>query len=160
MLCLIFAAVRRDSILEGMCRSVKPDTYEKRTLTHAVWDGKTLAFEQMEGFPVFATRIVTWTRIDDKFIKSSRRFPSACVVIKEDDKNRVRNDAKLAQWISGVNDVKMEMAAADLAFLHASFPRVMIYAASGDVCLKYRDALLVLLSENGYAYECLKIIDN
>ncbi len=158
MLCLILAAVFPEVRFAGMCRSFNPESYEKKTLTHVTWDGNVLTFEQMEGDPVYATLILSWTRIDNKLMKSSRPFPFIRVDIITDDIDQVEQDEKLNQWVNKVNDVKMEMVSATLRFLHASFPHIMIEAASRKLCEKYRDELLALSAAQGYETKCFSIL--
>jgi hypothetical protein len=107
----------------------------------------------MEGNPVYHAYTVSWTLREERFIKSEQMFPHICVDILTDDRDAVRNDAELDEWIRGINDVKMEMAAAELCFKHESFdpyPHVLITGASPEICSKYCDELLGLLSDKGY----------
>ena len=151
MLCFIIAAYVPEAAFEGMRRAAV-DGYAQRYLTHAVYDGSRLTFEQMEGMPVYATIIVSWTREEDKFVKSCRRFPFVRVELITEDCEAVENDAGIRDWIRGVNEVKMEMVSAQLKFLHASYPFIRIDAASGEICEKYARELVGILEEEGFRY--------
>ncbi len=158
MLVFMLASEFPEITFEGMKRLQDPDSRSKysRTLTHAVYDGETLTFEQMEGDPVYYAYTVSWMRDEDRFIKSEQTFPSVRVDILADDHESVRNDAELDEWIRGVNDVDMEMAAAELCFKHESvnpYPHVVITGASQEICTRYCEELLELLSDKGYRAE-------
>ena len=151
MFCFIIAAYLPEAAFEGMRRATV-DGYAQRYLTHAVYDGSRLTFEQMEGMPVYATIIVAWTREEDKFVKSCRRFPFARVELITEDCETVKQDAGIRDWICGVNYVKMEMVSAQLKFMHASYPLIRIDAASGEICEKYAHKLRGILEEKGIRY--------
>ena len=157
MFCFIVAARFPDAAFEGMKRATVRG-YAKRYVTHAVYDGKKLTFEQMEGSPVYATFIVSWTRVENRFIKSSMRFPFIRVELITEDHEGVEQDKEIEEWIRSVNDVKMEMVSAQLRFMHASYPMIMIDASSREICEKYCRSLLELLTEKGYRTETFSIL--
>ena len=157
MLCFLMAARFPDAAFEGM-RRASIRGYAKRLLTHAVYDGKKLTFEQMEGDPVYATIIVSWTRVEGMFVKSSMRFPFIRVELITEDHEGVEQDKEIEEWIRCVNDVKMEMVSAQLRFMHASYPSIMIDASSREICEKYWGSLLELLTEKGYRTETFSIL--
>ena len=143
-----------EATFEGMRRATV-DGYAKRYLTHAAYDGSRLTFEQMEGMPVYAAIIVAWTREEDKFVKSCRKFPFVRVELITEDCEAVEQDAGISDWIRGVNDVKMEMVSAQLKFMHASYPFIRIDAASTEICEKYARELEGILEERGFRYRSL-----
>lgn len=157
LLCFLLVATSPDQPFEGMCRSVGSG-YAKRVLTHAVYDGKTLTFEQMEGDPVYGTSLVAWTLQDDMLIKRSMKFPFIRVELVTGKCDEVERDERLGSWIQRVNDVHMEMVSAELCFRHASFPYVMIYGATRAICEKYRDELLSLLADRNYRTRLFSIL--
>ena len=157
MFCFIVAARFPDAAFEGMKRATVRG-YAKRYVTHTVYDGKKLTFEQMEGSPVYATFIVSWTRVENRFIKSSMRFPFIRVELITEDHEGVEQDKEIEEWIRSVNDVKMEMVSAQLRFMHASYPMIMIDASSREICEKYCRSLLELLTEKGYRTETFSIL--
>ena len=157
MFCFIVAARFPDAAFEGMKRATVRG-YAKRYVTHAVYDGKKLTFEQMEGSPVYATFIVSWARVENRFIKSSMRFPFIRVELITEDHEGVEQDKEIEEWIRSVNDVKMEMVSAQLRFMHASYPMIMIDASSREICEKYCRSLLELLTEKGYRTETFSIL--
>ncbi|MDO5132046.1 MAG: leucine-rich repeat domain-containing protein [Eubacteriales bacterium] len=162
MLCFMLAALYPEITFEGMRRIVDPGTrYGNRILTHAVYDKSALVFEQMEGDPAYGFTIVSWTRAEDMFEKHVRRFPFIRVDILTDDLAAVEQDEDLREWIRGVNDVQMEMAAAELCFIKA-FPNprsyVMLHASSREMCVKHRDELLALLAGRGYQAKTFSIL--
>ena len=157
MFCFIVAARFPDAAFEGMKRATVRG-YAKRYVTHTVYDGKKLTFEQMEGSPVYATCIVSWTRVENRFIKSSMRFPFIRVELITEDHEGVEQDKEIEEWIRSVNDVKMEMVSAQLRFMHASYPMIMIDASSREICEKYCRSLLELLTEKGYRTETFSIL--
>ena len=157
MFCFIVAARFPDAAFEGMKRATVRG-YAKRYVTHAVYDGKKLTFEQMEGSPVYATFIVSWTLVENRFIKSSMRFPFIRVELITEDHEGVEQDKEIEEWIRSVNDVKMEMVSAQLRFMHASYPMIMIDASSREICEKYCRSLLELLTEKGYRTETFSIL--
>lgn len=156
-LCFLLAVQSRDKSFEGMCRT-KEDSYTKRILTHAVYDGKTLSFERMEGMPVYHTLILTWTFDGNKLLKSSRKLVRINVEIITEDHDAIKKDSELAQWIDGVNDVKMEMASASLEFRHASYPCVVLYGASREICVRNRDRVIDILTGKGYRTKLFSIV--
>ena len=157
MFCFIVAARFPDAAFEGMKRATVRG-YAKRYVTHTVYDGKKLTFEQMEGSPVYATCIVSWTRVENRFIKSSMRFPFIRVELITEDHEGVEQDKEIEEWIRSVNDVKTEMVSAQLRFMHASYPMIMIDASSREICEKYCRSLLELLTEKGYRTETFSIL--
>ena len=154
MFCFLIAAYLPEATFEGMRRATV-DGYAKRYLTHAAYDGSRLTFEQMEGMPVYAAIIVAWTREEDKFVKSCRKFPFVRVELITEDCEAVEQDAGISDWIRGVNDVKMEMVSAQLKFMHASYPFIRIDAASTEICEKYARELEGILEERGFRYRSL-----
>ena len=106
MLCFLLASTCPDEKFEGMERHTGTG-YSKRILTHAVYDGETLRFEQLEGDPVYNTLIVSWARNGDDFVKRSLAFPSIRVDIRTDEHEAIRQDEQLAGWITSVNDIRM-----------------------------------------------------
>ena len=157
MFCFIMAARFPDAAFEGMKRATVRG-YAKRYVTHAVYDGKKLTFEQMEGSPVYATCIVSWTRVENRFVKRSMSFPFIRVELITEDSEGVEQDKEIEAWIRSVNDVKMEMVSAQLRFMHASYPMIMIDASSREICEKYCRSLLELLTEKGYRTETFSIL--
>ena len=152
LFCFLLAVTNPDHSFEGMRRMVEPQSYVKRVLTHAVYDGTTLTFEQMEGDPVYATDLVSWTRRDDRFWKNSHQFPFIRVELITEDRHGIMQDAELNEWVRSVNDVEMEMVSAELCLLNAAFnkyPHVMIRAASRAVCVRYRDELSTFMAKKG-----------
>ena len=157
MFCFIMAARFPDAAFEGMKRATVRG-YAKRFVTHAVYDGKKLTIEQMEGSPVYATFIVSWTRVENRFVKRSMSFPFIRVELITEDSEGVEQDKEIEAWIRSVNDVKMEMVSAQLRFMHASYPMIMIDASSREICEKYCRSLLELLTEKGYRTETFSIL--
>ena len=170
MLCFFLASTSPDDTFEGMERR-SGTGYSKRILTHAVYDGKTLRFEQMEGDPVYSTLIVSWTRSSDRFVKRSLEFPFIRVDIKTKDHDALERDEELAEWIRSVNDIPMvteidpdeevAMISAELCFKHPSFnpyPYVMLNAASRDICVELRDELMDILADKGYKTKCFSLL--
>lgn len=157
MFCFIVAARFPDAAFEGMKRATVRG-YAKRYVTHAVYDGKKLTFEQMEGSPVYATFIVSWTLVENRFVKSSMRFPFIRIDLITEDSEGVEQDKEIEAWIRSVNDAKMEMVSAQLRFMHASYPMIMIDASSREICEKYCSSLLELLAEKGYRTETFSIL--
>lgn len=103
MLCFLLAVKSPDTSFEGLYRSFEPCSYQKRILNHAVFDGNVLSFEQMEGDPVYGTELISWTRVDDRFMKCSRRFPFIRVDLITEDSEAVKQDQELNRWVSEVN---------------------------------------------------------
>lgn len=161
MFCMILAAMAPNSAFEGMRRFYDPDSlYEKRILTHAVYDGSVLTFEQMVGAPVHHTILISWTRTKDSFVKRVGEFPFIRVDVITDDRESVRQDEELHRWIDEVNDVGMVMVSAELCFFHESFnpyPNFSLKASSRALCEKLRDELCRILSSKGYAAEFFSI---
>ena len=153
LLCLMMAAKMPDMTFEGIRRMENPGSYEKLVLTRAVYDGKVLSFEQMEGSPVYTDCIVSWTSDGNRFIKSCRRFPYVLVSIITEDLDSVRQDEEILKWIRGKNNIQKEMVSARLDFRHASPPEITLTAASDALCIRTRDELLAFLSARGYAAE-------
>ena len=177
MLCFLAAEMCEDIPFEGLFRSFDPESYAKRILTHAVYDKSALVFEQMEGDPVYAAELISWTRSEDKLIKRSLRFPFIRVDIITEDRDVLKQDKELESWIRAVNEsaeafppaaaedpeqpgrgVQTGMVSAELCFRHASDPYVMLRAASRQLCVKYRDALDALLSGKGYQTSFFSIL--
>ena len=109
MYCLIMAAAFPTTSFEGMLRMDSPGTYAKRILTHAVYDRSSLDFEQLEGNPVYHSIILSWVRSDHRLVKRKMSFPAFHVSILADDREAVRQDEEIDQWIRSVNDVEMEL---------------------------------------------------
>lgn len=151
MFCFLIAAYLPGATFEGM-RRAEINGYAKQYLTHAVYDGSRLTFEQMEGRPVYATLIVSWTREGDKLFKSCGRFAYARVELITEDCEAVRNDKEIAAWLCKVNDVQMEMVSARLKFTHAYYPLIMIYAPSRAICEKYAKELSEILKEKEFRH--------
>ena len=107
MYCLIMAAAFPTTSFEGMLRMDSPGTYAKRILTHAVYDRSSLDFEQLEGNPVYHSIILSWVRSDHRLVKRKMSFPAFHVSILADDREAVRQDEEIDQWIRSVNDVEM-----------------------------------------------------
>ena len=183
MLCFLVAEMCRDTSFEGLYRSFDPEAYTKRILTHAVYDKSALTFAQMEGDPVYAATLISWTRREDRLIKHTRRFPFIRVDLITEDRDAVKKDRELGNWIQAVNasaevlsssevfssaetfssdgeekDRQFQLASAELCFRYASEPYVMLRASSRERCVKNRDALAALLSDKGYRTEFFSIL--
>ena len=104
MLCFLAAEVCSDLAFEGLFRSFDPESYTKRILTHAVYDKSALVFEQMEGDPVYAANLISWTRSEDRLIKHSLRLPFIRVDIITKDRDVLKQDEELGDWIRAVNE--------------------------------------------------------
>ena len=150
MYCLIMAAAFPTTSFEGMLRMDSPGTYAKRILTHAVYDRSSLDFEQLEGNPVYHSIILSWVRSDHRLVKRKMSFPAFHVSILADDREAVRQDEEIDQWIRSVNDVEMEMVSAVIQFSHSCDPAVTLEASSRELCIKYLRDLLALLADRGY----------
>lgn len=160
LLCLISATTCEQTTFEGMCRTEAPQSYEKKILTHIVYDGSVLTFEQLEGEPVYSTVVSTWTRRDDKLFRSQREFPFIRVDILSEDRDAVRQDKDLDEWIRGVNTIELEMRSAELCIYNKKFNPdvlVMIHASSRKLCEKLRDELYSMMEQKGYRMECFSI---
>lgn len=160
LLCLISATTCEQTTFEGMCRTEAPQSYEKKILTHIVYDGSVLTFEQLEGEPVYSTVVSTWTRRDDKLFRSQREFPFIRVDILSEDRDAVRQDKELGEWLRGVNTIDLEMRSAELCILNEAFnpyANVMIHASSRELCEKLRDELCYLMEKKGYRTEFFSI---
>ena len=77
-------------------------------------------------------------------------FPAFHVSILADDREAVRQDEEIDQWIRSVNDVEMEMVSAVIQFSHSCDPAVTLEASSRELCIKYLRDLLALLADRGY----------
>ena len=160
MLCLMMAAKMPDMPFEGMRRMKNPDSYEKLVLTHVVYDGKAVVFEQLEGSPVYTDSIISWTSDGNRFIKSVRKFPYVLVSIITEDRDSVMQDEEILKWIHDKNNTRMEMVSARLDFRHASPPEITLNAATDELCIRTRDELLSFLSARGYKTEVFSRLRN
>ena len=160
LLCLISITTSAQTTFEGMCRSEDPHSYAKKILTHIVYDGSALTFEQVEGDPVYGTTLFSWTRREDKLIRRQREFPFIRVDILTEDRDAVRKDKDLDEWIRGVNTIELEMRSAELCIYNKKFNPdvlVMIHASSRKLCEKLRDELYSMMEQKGYRMECFSI---
>lgn len=161
MFCFLLAVIAPEHTFEGMRRIQEPTGVAKRVLTRVVYDAETLRFEQMEGLPVYAAQVVSWTRREQRFWKRSYDFPSIRVDILTDDRERIREDRELSQWLHALNQVDREMVSAQLRFQHPSFnkyPHVVLQAARRSLCVRCRDELRALMAEKGLRTRCTSIL--
>ncbi|MDO5133066.1 MAG: leucine-rich repeat domain-containing protein [Eubacteriales bacterium] len=157
-LCFMMAAEFPEISFEGMRRMVDQNVWGKRRLTHAVYDKRTLTFEEMKGDPGFIFKTVDWTRTAVRFMKHIYCFPCISVKILTDDHDSVMQDKDINEWIRCVNDIKMDMVAAELSSLHMPYHDIMLHASSRELCEKYRDELVALLARKGWPAEMFSIL--
>lgn len=160
MLCLIIAAKMPTLVFEGTRRMLEPGSYHKRVVTHVTCDSEKMTFEQMEGDPVYADCIITWRREENRFVKECRSFPYVLVSIETEDRDSVKQDEELLEWVLEKNRIRKEMVAARLDFLHACPPAVTINAATEALCVRTRDELLAFLSAKGYQASVFSRLQN
>ena len=164
MFCFLLSTADPDITYEGMFSISDPDSNSKYStvITHIIYNGTTLKFEQMLGNPVYHTLITTWTRKDDVYIKSAKEFPFIQVGLITEDRDKVEQDEEINRWISDLNTQGRTMACAGLYISDPSidpYPRIMIQASSRELCEKTHDDLRSLLKNKGYSTRFFSIYD-
>ena len=149
MLCLMLAAEYPETAFTGKRRIADPQWYSKKLLTTADYDGRVLEFRQRIGDPGYDHRIVTWTEKDGRFEIRKRPFPYIRVDIFTDDREALRQDEEISQWINRQNGPEAEPASAELD----CFPGrscVVIHAPSAEQCERMGGELLAILARKGF----------
>ena len=154
MLCFYLAVLSPKVTFEGRRRVLAPADFAKRILSHAVYDGKALIFEQMSGDPGYSGTIITWTLAEDRFVKRSTNFPSIKVSFLTDN-DSVKQDEELARWADSINTREAELVSARPGFANRvdKHPHVMLLASSRKTCEKYRDEALSMAAARGWQTE-------
>ena len=149
MLCLMSAAMYPETTFKGFHRVLDPQWYSRRLLNRAEFDGGVLTFTQLIGYPGYSSKIVIWTRTEERLEMRKSEFPYIRVDIFTNDRERLKHDGELNQWISRLNDAEGKLISAELTCLPGrSF--VMLTAPARETCEQLRDELLGMLAPKGY----------
>ena len=164
MFCFLLSTADPDITYEGLFSICDPDSNSNYStvITHIIYDGTILKFEQILGDPAYHTLVVSWTRKDDVYIKSAKEFPFIQVGLITEDREKVKQDEEINRWINDLNTPSKTMVCSRLHISDPSidpYPRIMIQASSRELCEKTRDELCSLLKSKGYPTKFFSIYD-